>query len=128
MVYFDESYAEISWDELSQAVVLVWKGFASLEKIQLVLNKVLALLQQKEGYKFLADSSNMMAFNKEAEAWIVHDWVPRSKAANLKITAYIVPKSAMTRTSLRGMRGHTGLETVAYFDNVEEAKTWLRAH
>ena len=125
MIYYQEPYAEISWDEVSKTVILVWKKFAPLATIQLVLNKVLELLQQKEGYKFLADSSNMMAFNKEAEEWMLHDWVPRSKAANLKITAYIVPKSAVTRTSLSGMRGRTGLETVAYFDSVEEAKTWL---
>jgi hypothetical protein len=125
MIYFQEVYAEISWDEVCQAVVLVWKGFAPLQKTQLVLNKVLEVLEQKKGYKFLADSRNMLAFNKEAEEWMLHDWVPRSKAANLKIMAYIVPKSAMTRTSLSSMRGRTGLETVAYFDSVEEAKTWL---
>jgi len=125
MIYFQEPYADISWDEVSQAVVVVWKKFAPLATIQLVLNKILELLQQKKGYKLLADSSNMMAFSKEAEEWMLHDWVPRSKAANLKITAYIVPKSAMARTALSGMRGRTGLETVAYFDSVEEAKTWL---
>ena len=127
MIYFQEPYAEISWDEVNQAVVLVWKGFAPLEKTQLVLNKVLEVLAQKKGYKFLADSRNMLAFNKEVEEWMLHDWVPRSKAANLKITAYIVPKSAMTRTSLRGMQGRTGIQTVAHFDNVEEAKSWLRS-
>src|SRR4051794_18891434 len=119
MIYFQQSYAEISWDEASKAVMLVWKEFASLEKYQLVLNKVLELLEQKKGYKFLTDSRNMMAFNKEVEEWIMQDWVPRAKAANLKVIAYIVPKSAIARVSLKSVEGRTGIQKVAHFDNVE---------
>lgn len=128
MVYFQQPYVEIGWDEANQAVMLVWKGFASLEKHQLVLNKVLELLEQKKGYKFLTDSRNMGAFNKEVEEWIMQDWLPRAKAAHLKVLAYIVPKSAIARVSLRGMEGRTGIQSVAHFDNIEEAQSWLRSH
>jgi len=47
MIYLQESFITLSWDEASKTIVAEWKGFASLAKMQFALEKGLELIQQK---------------------------------------------------------------------------------
>jgi hypothetical protein len=126
LVYFQDTCADVIWDETAKVVIVEWKKFATLEKIQLVLNKSLELLHQKKASKYLGNSSNMAPFSKEAGTWIGEDWTPRAIAGGMKYLAYLVPKSAMTRLTIQNIKSEplTNYET-AYFDNMEAAKAWL---
>jgi hypothetical protein len=128
--YFQDPSADIFWDEAARVVVVEWKKYASQEKLQLILDKSLELLQQKKGHKFLGNSSNMTPFGKEAGIWIGENWTPRAIAGGLKYLAYLVPKSAMTRLNIEDIKGaptSNGIEGIesAYFESLEAAKAWL---
>jgi hypothetical protein len=124
MIYFEDSYGILSWDETAGLVVLEWKGFVPFERWQIFLNKVLELARQHKSSKLLADSSKLGPFSKLAEQWIFQDWKPRAIAAGLKSIAYIAPKNAITRQALRSLPTNPNLS--AYFETVEEAREWLK--
>lgn len=126
MIYFQDTCADVIWDETAKAVIVEWKKFATLEKIQLVLNKALELLQQKKASKYLGNSSNMAPFSKEAGIWLGEDWMPRAIAAGMKYLAYLVPKSALARMTIQNIKSEpvTNYEA-AFFDSMEAAKAWL---
>ena len=62
MIYLQESFITLSWDEASKTIVAEWKGFASLAKMQFALEKGLELIQQKKTTKWLGDTSNLAPF------------------------------------------------------------------
>jgi hypothetical protein len=128
MIHFQDYYVTISWDESSQAVILAWKGFISFDKLRMGLNKGLELYQAKGGKgRWLADTSQILPFSKEAERWVNEDWFPRAIAAGLKKMALVIPKSALGKMSVESVMGKVpGTElTTAYFDSQEAAKKWL---
>src|SRR4051812_19236487 len=124
MIYLQESFITITWDEASSTIIAEWKGYASLSKMQVALEKGLELLQQKKATKWLGDTSNLAPFGHDTSNWIVHDWIPRAKTAGLKSIAYVIPKSALTRMSLGNGVPTTNMDS-AFFDNQDAAKQWL---
>jgi hypothetical protein len=126
MIYLQESFITLSWDEASKTIIAEWKGFASLAKMQFALEKGLELIQQKKTTKWLGDTSNLAPFGQEASNWIIKDWIPRAKTAGLKYIAYVIPKSALTRMTLSNGTAITLLES-AFFDSQDGAKAWLRS-
>ena len=128
LIYFQDTCADVIWDETARVVIIEWKKFGSLEKIQLVLNKGLELFQEKKASKYLGNSSNMAPFSKEAGIWIGEDWTPRAITAGMKYLAYLIPKSAMTRLTIQNIKSEpVSNYEAAYFDSMEAAKAWLAA-
>jgi len=126
MIYLQESFITLSWDEASKTIIAEWKGFASLPKMQAALEKGLELIREKKATKWLGDTSNLAPFSHETSNWIVNDWIPRAKTAGLKSIAYVIPKSALTRMALGNGVPTTNMDS-AFFDNQEAAKAWLRS-
>jgi len=127
MLYFQDTYVTVSWDERIQAVTVVWKGFVTLDKVRTGLEKALELYQVKGKGKWLADTTQIMPFGKEAERWVNEDWFPRAIQAGVKKMALLIPKSSLGKMSLESLMGkEPGTDlTTAYFDNQEAAKKWL---
>lgn len=127
MLYFQDTYVTVSWDESTQAVTVVWKGFVTLDKVRTGLEKALELYQAKGKGKWLADTTQILPFGKEAERWMNEDWFPRAIAAGVKKMALLIPKSSLGKMSLESLMGKVpGTDlTTAYFDNQEAAKKWL---
>lgn len=127
MLYFQDTYVTVSWDESTQAVTVVWKGFVTLDKVRTGLEKALELYQAKGKGKWLADTTQILPFGKEAERWMNEDWFPRAIQAGVKKMALLIPKSSLGKMSLESLMGKVpGTDlTTAYFDNQEAAKKWL---
>lgn len=92
MVYFQDSYVTISWDENVQAVILVWRGFVTFDKLRTGLEKGLELYQAKGKGRWLADTSQIMPFSKEAEHWTNEDWFHRAVTSGIKKRRCLSPK------------------------------------
>jgi hypothetical protein len=131
MVYFQESFVKISWDEDAQAVVIEWLGPARGENLKIGLNAGLKLLAEKNKGKWLADTKKLGVFGKTDEEWANTDWLPRAVTAGLRKMAFVIPESALGRMTLDAVirnstREGLGLES-AFFDNLEDARAWLRS-
>lgn len=128
MIYFDQPYATISWDDINHWVVLKWKGVIQGEKCKEAANKAIELLALKGGEKWLADDSEMGAWNQDDVKWLTEDWHPRVVAAGLKYMAIITPGGALGRLSSNNINRKvvSGSVTAVYFNTAEEAKQWLK--
>ena len=131
MIYFQESFVIISWDEDTWAVVIEWLGQARSEKLKTGLDTGLKLLAEKKAEKWLADTKKLGVFGKADEDWANHNWLPRALAAGLKKMAFVVPESALARMALDSVinnssREGSGIES-AFFDNLEAARAWLHS-
>ncbi|WP_437563554.1 hypothetical protein [Sorangium sp. So ce542] len=127
MVYFDERWITISWDEELQAVVAEWKGFAESKEFRAGLEAGLSLARKKMATRWLADTRRGPPSTQEDQQWTSQIWFPRLIAQGVRWMALVVPESAITRMSLKGiMTRVTSTDlTQAYFHDAESARIWL---
>lgn len=100
MVYFNESYLTIHWDELYQCVWMEWKAFAKGENFRTGLNKGLELVIQKKTSRWLADTRNLKVVAQDDQRWTNEDWFPRALAAGVRSMAIVTPKARWRRCRL----------------------------
>jgi len=129
MIYFEESFVRVSWDENIEAVVIEWLGLARSENLKIGLNAGLKLLAEKNKGKWLADTKKLGVFGKADEDWVNKAWLPQALAAGLEKRAYVMSESALTRLAMVAVVNRAsapGVES-AFFDNLEAARAWLRS-
>ncbi len=119
----------ISWDTTLKSVLVQGKGFLEGQTYRDGMNKGLALLKEKRASRWLADMLSQAVMSIGDQDWTVQDWTPRAVNDGIRHTAFVVPKSTLGQMSLKRIVGKVGDKelTMAYFDNVEEARQWLRA-
>jgi hypothetical protein len=136
MIYLNKPYVLIEWDEDLRCVKVEWRGFVDGREYRDALDVILQALTDHRGTKLLADARGMRAVTPEDQAWLNKDWVPRSVTAGLKHSAVVLPKSAVAQLSLQRIvsAGQSGVRTPpsmneagGYFDNLEDAKKWIRS-
>ena len=129
MVSFDEKFLQIYYDETVPCVTMQWKDFATSEEFKIGLNKGLDLLMEQNTENWLADLRKMDVIDPDDEKWSNEDWFPRALAGGVKKMALIPSVDIFNNMSVESIMNEvagTGL-VVHYFDNVEEAKTWLKS-
>ncbi len=128
MIYLDKPYLTIHWDENVKCPILEWKTFARSSEFRDALETGLKLVKEKRARRWLADMRNMGTVSVADQTWSNEDWFPRALAAGINRMALVVPKSTLAKMSVDTIMSKVegaNLET-AYFDNIEEAKQWLR--
>lgn len=128
MIHFDEPWLTIYWDELCQAVRLEWKSYVEGEQARQGLEEGLRLFQRKHTSRWLADVRLLGPVRQIDQQWINQDWFPRAIAAGLRSLATVTPRSAIARMSVRQIMSKVNEVDVVnnYFDDLEQARAWLR--
>ncbi len=127
MIHFDERWITISWDADIQAVVAEWKGYAESKDFRAGLEAGLDLARKKRTTRWLADTCRGAPTSLEDQRWTSQDWFPRVTAAGVRWMALVVPQSAITRLSLKGIMSKVDGRTLtqAYFEDAAAARAWL---
>ncbi len=127
MIYLNEKFIQISYDEKVPCVIMQWKDFATSTEFKLGLNKGLELLMEKKTGNWLADLRKMDVIDPDDEQWSNEDWFPRAIAGGVKKMALIPSEDIFNKLSVENIMNEvagTGL-IIHYFENPEEAKNWL---
>ncbi|AUX46693.1 hypothetical protein SOCE26_082010 [Sorangium cellulosum] len=129
MIHFDERWITISWDPHIEAVVAEWKGFAESKDFRAGLEAGLELARQKRARRWLADTLRGPPSTQADQKWTSEIWFPRVIVAGVRWMALVVPQSAITRMSLKGIMSKVTTEslTQAYFEDAASARAWLAA-
>jgi len=128
MIYFNEDFLEISWNERVECVVMRWKKFVIGDNFRRGLDKGLDLIIEKKSHKWLADLQNMKALAKDDQEWSNNDWYPRAISGGIRKMAIVMPTSTLATMSVRNILSKVGdidIET-AYFDDMASASLWLK--
>lgn len=128
MIYFNERYLTISWDAEIGAVRMEWKEFIDGPPFRAGLDAGLALVEQKKSVKWLADLRRLGPVTLEDQKWSNEDWFPRVIAAGLRYMALVSPRKVVAQMSVRTIMAKVMDKnlTTAHFDEVEQARDWLR--
>jgi hypothetical protein len=128
MIYYEDEYAVISWDEIALCVIAKWKGFIPLENYTMGMSKVLELLEQNQARKYILDISEAGALSPEHTEWIRTEWRPRAFTTNLAKIATILPQSVLSKLVMQDLIKDTPPQwEVNYFADQKEALDWLRS-
>jgi len=116
----------IYYDELIDAVCLTLIGYLESDTYRAMLNKCIELLAQCKTCKLLSDTSQMEVIAIEDQDWSENDWAKRAIAAGLKYNAIILSMDIFSKLSIEYITDHAKIVNVKYFDNIADAKTWLK--
>jgi hypothetical protein len=129
MELFRSEYVILYWDEKENWLFAQWLGYCTDEQIKTYAFKLLEMIKLKKANKYLVDNSEFLVMSKEAQNWLSDEFYPLTVAAGLKFRAVVMPKSAISRLVIKNVQktiNRLGTLT-AQFDNLEEAKNWLRS-
>lgn len=129
MIYFDEDFLEVQWDNEIKAVIMTWKKFVVGEPFRLGLNKGLELIIKQKAHKWLADLRKMKTLSIDDQNWSSLDWFPRAAKGGIRKMAIVIPESALANMGLKNIMSKVediDIET-SYFPEISEAKAWLNS-
>lgn len=109
-------------------ITLVWRGYAPSDAYRSILNEALGNVKGLELIRWLADLREMDAILKQDEHWTTEEWFPKLAQTGLKRMAILTSSDYFNQMSVDRIMtsGTAGFPLdVAYFDDPENARSWL---
>lgn len=128
MIYYDERWLTIHWDESTQAVWMEWKEYAEGEEFRSALDAGISLVRRKRTSRWLADLRRLGPVRQVDQQWANEDWFPRAIAAGVRFMALVSPTASVSRLSVKQIMSKVrDIELVTNnFADLAQARTWLR--
>lgn len=128
MIHVDEPHLTIHWDEDIGAVWMEWRHLVEGEPFRRGQDQGIEFLRQKKTHKWIADLRNLGPLTADDLKWSSDDWFPRAIGAGIRFMALVAPKKIVTKMAMKLTMSKINDERLvtAYFDNLEEARAWLR--
>lgn len=128
MPLFEEKYLTIHHNEEVSCIHMQWTGFATTEHYKHGMNTGLEKVREKKVSKWLADMADMGAISPEDQKWTNEDWFPRLLGAGIRTAAVVTSKDVFNQLAVKkiGQDMTDNSYTMYFFDNLEEAKEWLK--
>lgn len=117
----------IYWDTDKKVVFAKWKKPGTIEQQKEATDLALDAMKAYGVKELLFDPTELGMFRVEFKAWLDTVWFPRALGLGLNKIANILPKSELAKMSLDQILTKVDNFQSKYFDNVTEAKTWLKS-
>jgi ribonuclease HII len=119
----------IYFDETINAVIMEWDGYATSNQFKEGTELMLNTLIQNNCVKVLADIKDMILIGMEDQQWLDTHFLPRAIKFGFKAIAIIKPDNYFNKVAVESISYKVDKDKLAinFFDNVEEAKEWLRS-
>lgn len=129
MIYFDESFLTLSWDEGANVVCAQWKDTVEGEPMRRGLEVGLELVALKQSEKWLVDSRTLGSIDPADVKWVNDNWIPRAVDAGLRWMAFVLAKKVVMKLTMKSFMARINDRDLssAYFDDPDEAWGWIRA-
>lgn len=116
----------VSYDASIPGLSVVWRGYATSTQLRFVHERILELLEEHGVAKILVDNSGLPTVHTDDQKWIIESWMPRAKAAGLRVSAAKEPVSYFGRLAINTLHSATPAGMIARsFDQLDEARRWL---
>ncbi|WP_338793025.1 STAS/SEC14 domain-containing protein [Bernardetia sp. MNP-M8] len=128
MPLFEEKHLTIHHDEDTNCIHMQWIGFATSQKYRHGMNTGLEKVKEKEVTRWLANMAEMGAITPEDQKWTNEDWFPRLLESGIRTAAVVMSKDVFNQLAVKkiGEEMTDNNYTMHFFDNLEEAKEWLK--
>lgn len=105
-----------------------WNGRQTVESVKDGCEQILQFLKAERTHKLLNDNTNVTNIWSDSAEWVATDFGPRCASSGLEYVAWVYSPDHFSRLSADEVMEHHISSTVTIaFDNVEEAKDWLRS-
>lgn len=122
-----ELYLIIEFDAANQWVYNNWIGLQSYANVVTGADACLQALRRHSCPYLLNDNRLVVGSWSHATQWVVNDWVVRAISKGLTHFAHVISPDMLAARSAEVMRfGIGGRLQIRMFDNIVEAKQWLR--
>jgi hypothetical protein len=132
MIYYEQPFIRITWNEDVQCVEVEWRSFAFGEIYRESMNKALELHQLKGCPRSLSDMRKASVIVEEDAQWINEDWLPRARAAGLSRIAVVLPASVVAQMQLDQLNRKGGQKdaeklgmAIEFFKDYATARSWV---
>jgi hypothetical protein len=123
----DLEVMSIIWDPDKKVVFAKWKKPGTIEQQKEATDLALDTMAAKGVNELLFDPTELGMFRVEFKTWLDTVWFPRALKLGLNKIANILPKSELAKMSLDQILTKVDNFQSKYFDNLLEAKNWLKA-
>ena len=135
MLVHQAPYVTSTFDPSVPCVVQIWQGYARSEEFRDATLRVLSFVQASQHehphIQFLVDARKLGPLLREDMEWAAREADPKLHAAGMRRIAFVVPESAIGRTSVKTYQKSAQVVspsplTSRQFTSVEEATNWLK--
>ena len=118
----------IYFDREIDAVVMEWNGYATSSQFKEGTELMLNTLIQNNSFKVLADIKDMVLIGMEDQQWLNTHFLPRAIKFGFKAIAIIKPDHYFNKIAVESVSYKVDKDKLAinFFDNITEAKEWLK--
>lgn len=129
MVFYDEPFLTLSWEEDGGIVRAQWKNEVTSEPMRQGLERGLDLVKLKSAQHWLVDSRSLGSIDPADVKWVNDHWMPRAVDAGLRFMAFVMAKKVVMQLTMKSFIARINERdlTTAYFDDVDAARDWLRS-
>ncbi|HSZ72688.1 MAG TPA: STAS/SEC14 domain-containing protein [Cytophagaceae bacterium] len=122
-----DSYS-IYFDEELKAVIMEWDGYSTSNQFREGTEFMLNVLIKNHASKVLADAKDMVMIGMEDQQWMNTEFLPRAINFGFKAIAMIKPDHYFNKVAIESISYKVNKEklTIRFFDEVEEARQWLK--
>ncbi len=119
---------QIYYDNLVDAVVMEWRGYATSEEFKAGTELMLENLIKNKTFKVLADIKDMTIIAREDQEWLNTEFLPRATELGFKVIAIVKPDHYFNRVAVESISYKVDKNKLAinFFETVAQARTWLR--
>jgi hypothetical protein len=123
---YETLYAEIRFDETTDAVRVDWKQTVTGDTFRDVLQTGLDLVKTKEATNWLGDRREMDTVSQADQEWVNTTWLPEADTTTLTQMAAVQSEQFVDEMDVGFTMQKVGDDlTLKYFDSMEEATEWL---
>jgi ribonuclease HII len=118
----------IYFNEEINTVVMEWDGYATSDQFKEGTELMLNTLIENKAVKVLADIKDMVLIGTEDQQWLHSSFLPRAIKFGFKAIAIIKPDSYFNKVAVESISYKVDSDKllINFFDNVNEAKEWLK--
>ncbi len=128
MVFHNDKFAEIKWDEANRIVITTYKGYMSSEQYRAVGDLVFECISKYKAIRLLVDCRNFITVRPEDQEWTMTFHTNRVfKAVGKTKYAMIMPSNMVQKQVVDKMVKSDKLGNQTFVTaSVEEGMAWLR--
>nr|WKN39872.1 STAS/SEC14 domain-containing protein [Tunicatimonas sp. TK19036] len=123
----DKEFLHMDYNETTHWLYTRWMGDVTLEDVKKGGEEILKQVQVHSCAKVLNDNRDVTGSWDEANDWIQQDWMPRMIAAGLRKFAHIISPDIFAAMSVEEMATRASGYEMRIFEDIGEAKAWLRS-
>lgn len=122
-----ETY-NIYFDQEIDTVVMEWDGYATSSQFKEGTELMLNTLIKNNCFKVLADIKDMVLIGMEDQQWLETHFLPRAIQFGFRAIAIIRPEHYFNKVAVENISYKVDKDklSISFFENIEEAREWLR--